>query len=337
MRRTPPPRGDARRASGSTTRKYALPTLAELDAASGDHPLQFFHTSGHNVLVNSVVLARAGVDEHDAGSAGWTVRAGRRGTADRALPRRRLRGGRADRGRHRVARPELPHDGDPRRPGALRSIGRARAFRAAGLTCVADAQVTSRELRGYRAGARSVVCSASARSACRCRTSSTTSPRSGWSGPFGDDHLSIGHLKIYADGSLTGGTAAFSPALGREGSGSVVLPRAGSSWSPLIEQAWSAGWRIGVHAQGDEAIAHVLDGFEQAATSSPRPDARPRIEHAGLPTSTGVKRMASPRRDRGEPAVVPARLRRRVRRVAREERATTCSRGGMSSTPVSEW
>ena len=31
--------------------------------------------------------------------------------------------------------------------------------------------------------------------------------------------------------------------------------------------------------------------------------------------------MASPRRDRGEPAVVPARLRRRVRRVARAELA----------------
>ena len=111
---------------GFDNAKYPLPSLAELDAASGDHPLQFFHTSGHNVLVNSRGAGQGrGRRAHDR-SAGWTVRAGRRWAPDRALPRLRLRGGRADRGRHRVARPELPHARRPSTTWWARSTGRAR-------------------------------------------------------------------------------------------------------------------------------------------------------------------------------------------------------------------
>jgi predicted amidohydrolase YtcJ len=54
--------GETLHGLGFDNGKYPLPSLAELDEASGDHPLQFAHTSGHNVLVNSVVFARFGVD-----------------------------------------------------------------------------------------------------------------------------------------------------------------------------------------------------------------------------------------------------------------------------------
>jgi predicted amidohydrolase YtcJ len=114
----------------------------------------------------------------------------------------------------------------------------------------------------------------------------------GLAGPFGDDHLSVGHLKIYADGSLTGGTASFTPEAGVHGQVPSYFHQP-DDLVALIERAWGLGWRIGVHAQGDEAIAHVLTGFERAAASSPRDDPRPRIEHAGVPTAAGVKRMAA--------------------------------------------
>ena len=57
----------------------------------------------------------------------------------------------------------------------------------------------------------------------------------GVTGPFGDDHLSLGHLKIYADGSLTGGTAAFSPALGVKGQEASYFHEPGELVA-LIEQ-----------------------------------------------------------------------------------------------------
>ena len=111
----------------------------------------------------------------------------------------------------------------------------------------------------------------------------------GLAGPFGDDRLRVGHLKVYADGTLTGGTAAFSPELGVEQEASFFHEP--PELEALIERAWTDGWRIGVHAQGDRAISHVLAGFERGARARPFEDARPRIEHAGYPGPDGLRRM----------------------------------------------
>jgi predicted amidohydrolase YtcJ len=275
---------------GFDNAKYALPSLAELDAASTGHPVQFFHTSGHNVLVNSVVLARNGIDEHTPDPAGGRFVRDAEG---------RLTGLCLDGASGAVVPSEVDigsHGPNFHSSASLDSLVGAvdragRAFRAAGLTCVADAQVTSRELRGYQA--------ARERELLHLRT--VCMPLShqlgefagiGLTGPFGDDLLSIGHLKIYADGSLTGGTAAFTPDAGVKGQDALYFNEP-HDLIALIERAWTLGWRIGVHAQGDEAIGHVLTGFERAAAAVPRADTRPRIEHAGLPTASGVERMAA--------------------------------------------
>src|SRR5262249_53477832 len=134
---------------GFDHRRYPLPGLERLDAAAGEHPLHLFHTSGHHVLVNSRVLRDAGV--HD-------------GTADPP-------GGRFDRDADghltglcldTACGVVLPTDVDigshgpnfhVRAPLATLVAAVARADAAyveAGLTCVADAQVTARELRAYR-------------------------------------------------------------------------------------------------------------------------------------------------------------------------------------------
>jgi predicted amidohydrolase YtcJ len=107
-------------------------------------------------------------------------------------------------------------------------------------------------------------------------------------GPFGDGELSIGHLKVYADGSLTGGTAAFSEELHVRGQDASFFHEPGDLVE-LIERAWSSGWRVAVHAQGDLAISSVLDGFEKG--HGPHDDPRPRIEHCGYPGQIGIQRM----------------------------------------------
>ncbi len=282
------PTGETIAGFGFDNAKYALPTLAELDAAAGDHPLQLFHTSGHNVLVNSLVLHRSGVDDRTPDPPG-----GRFVRDDEG----RLTGLCLDAACGAVVPTEVDigtHGPNFHSAASLddlvAAVGRAsRAFRAAGLTCVADAQVTSREMRGYRAARERG--ELGVRTVCMPLSHQLDDYHSlGIVGPFGDDHLSLGHLKVYADGSLTGGTAAFSEALGVIGqSGSYF--HAPEQLAGLIECAWGAGWRVAVHAQGDEAIAAVLDGFEAAARFRPRADARPRIEHAGLPLSRGVERM----------------------------------------------
>ena len=283
------PSGETISGFGFDNGKYSLPTLAQLDAAAGDHPLQLFHTSGHNVLVNSLVLRQAGVDEvtpdpngghfvrdHDGRLTGLCLDA-----ACGAVVPTEIDIGSHGPNFHTKSSTET----------LVAAVERASvAYRAAGLTCVADAQVTAREFRGYRAAREQGVLGV--RTVCMPLSHQLDDFNAvGIVGPFGDDWLSLGHLKIYADGSLTGGTAAFSDAIEAKGQSASYFHEP-PELRNLIECAWAAGWQIGAHAQGDAAIAAVLDGYEAAAIAHARADARPRIEHAGLPRQSGVDRMA---------------------------------------------
>lgn len=284
------PPGVAINGAGLDTGKFTLPGPEAIDAASAGRPLYLHHISGHAALVNTASFALAGIGDDVADPAG--------GRFDRG-PQGRLTGMCFDSAMGLVmpAAVDVGRHGpnfhtEARQTDLVDAVDRAgRAFLAAGLTTVCDAQVTARELGAYRA----------AREAGRLRVRTVCMPLShqlnlyreaGLTGPFGDDLLSIGHLKIYADGTLTGGTAAFSEGLG-------VRSQTGSWYHEpddlrdLIVAAWADGWRIGVHAQGDAAIGAVLDGFDAAAAAHPRPDARPRIEHAGFPGPRGISRMAA--------------------------------------------
>jgi predicted amidohydrolase YtcJ len=284
------PKGEPIGGFGFDDARYDLPSLDEVDAAAGDHPLQVFHTSGHNVLVNRAVFAAAGVtDDTEDPPGGRFVR-------DAAG---RLSGLCLDAACGAV----VPTDVDIGSHGPnfhtrapletlVGAVERAsRAYLAAGLTCVADAQVTSRELAAYRDARRRGVLGV--RTVCMPLSHQLEEYASvGLRGPFGDERLSIGHLKVYADGSLTGGTAAFSDAMGvRDQDGSMFHDD--EDLVVLIERAWTDGWRVAVHAQGDRAISLVLDGFERAARARADADARPRIEHCGYPTAQGIERMRS--------------------------------------------
>jgi predicted amidohydrolase YtcJ len=273
---------------GFDNAKYELPTLAELDEAAGHHPLHLFHTSGHNVLVNTPVLAEAEVDEAAADPPGGRFVRDVDGKLtglclDAAcgvvLPTA------VDIGSHG---PNF-HTQAPIET-LVAAVDRAsRAYLEAGLTCVADAQVTARELATYReARTRGLL---GVRTVCMPLSHQLDAYRSiGLVGPFGDDELSIGHLKIYADGSLTGGTAAFSRELHVRGQDASFFHEPGELVE-LIERAWSSGWRVAVHAQGDVAISSVLDGFEKGHAHGSHEDPRPRIEHCGYPGQAGIRRM----------------------------------------------
>ena len=280
--------GDPITGFGFDNAKYQLPMLAELDDAAGNHPLHLFHTSGHNVLVNTLVFAVAGVDESTDGPPGGRFERDRDG---------RLTGLCLDAACGLVLQTAVDigshgpnfHTRAPMET-LVAAVDRAsRAYLAAGLTCVADAQVTARELAAYReARTRGVL---GVRTVCMPLSHQLEAYRSvGLVGPFGDGELSIGHLKIYADGSLTGGTAAFSKELHVRGQDASFFHERGELVE-LIEEAWTAGWRIAVHAQGDVAISAVLDGLERGRAHGSHEDPRPRIEHCGYPGQVGIQRM----------------------------------------------
>ncbi len=287
--RTPP--GRWVRAFGFDHAKYERePTRWDLDRAAPEHPVAVLHVSGHHVLVNSIVLAARGVDDDTPDPAGGRLVRDERGRVtglclDAAC--QLVQPVAVDIGSHG---PNF-HTEAPL-PELVDAVERAgRAYLAAGLTTVCDAQVTARELGAYR----------EARRLGRLLVRTVCMPLShqleayagiGLAGPFGDDRLWLGPMKLYADGSLIGGTAAFSEPYGERGEFAGSLYHEPEELRELIVRAHALGWRVGVHTQGDRAMGIVLDAFEAAQRAHPREDPRFRIEHAGYPTPEQLRRMA---------------------------------------------
>ncbi|MEV5680563.1 MULTISPECIES: amidohydrolase [unclassified Streptomyces] len=108
---------------------------------------------------------------------------------------------------------------------------------------------------------------------------------------FGDDWLSLGALKIYTDGGMMARTAALTtPYEGTTRAGQ--LQDDPDRLADLIVDGHLAGWQLAVHAIGDRAADLALDALERAQKLRPRPDARHRIEHAGLIRPDQLPRFA---------------------------------------------
>jgi predicted amidohydrolase YtcJ len=104
--------------------------------------------------------------------------------------------------------------------------------------------------------------------------------RTGW----GDRRLRIGPAKLFADGSIGGRTARLHrPYAGEPADGNVglwMMPP--DELKAKVLRAHRAGFQVGIHAIGDAAVDLVLDAYEAALASDPRPDARHRIEHCSI-------------------------------------------------------
>ncbi|MFD7244005.1 amidohydrolase [Streptomyces massasporeus] len=108
---------------------------------------------------------------------------------------------------------------------------------------------------------------------------------------FGDDRLSVGALKVYTDGGMMARTAALtSPYEGLDHAGQ--LQDDPDVLTDIIVDGHLAGWQLAVHAIGDRAADIALDAIERAQRIRPRPEARHRIEHAGLIRPDQLPRMA---------------------------------------------
>ncbi len=288
------PDGQWIRAVGMNPESYPdgrLPTRWDIDAATLVHPVLVQHMSGHHALANSQALEARRVADHAPDPEGGHIVRDETG---------RPTGYVLDAAQSLVVpvAVDIGHHGpgfhdDAPLEEVVGDIDRgSRAYLAAGITSIVDAQVTRREMTGYR--------EARARGLLGVRV--TAMPISsqldgletlGLAGPFGDDRLAIGPMKFYADGALTGGTAAFTTPYGPNGefTGSLYWSSE-EAFGEAIGRAHAGGWQIGVHAQGDRAIERVLDAFEAALRATPRDDHRHRIEHCGGPRPDQLERMA---------------------------------------------
>ncbi|WP_055699715.1 amidohydrolase [Streptomyces silaceus] len=108
---------------------------------------------------------------------------------------------------------------------------------------------------------------------------------------FGDDWLSLGALKVYTDGGMMARTAALTaPYEGMDHTGQFQDDP--ERLARTIVDGHLAGWQLAVHAIGDRAADLALDALEEAQRLRPRPDARHRVEHAGLIRPDQLPRFA---------------------------------------------
>jgi predicted amidohydrolase YtcJ len=267
------------------------PTREDLDEATLGHPVIVYHVSVHHALVNTPAMRQRGItDAVQDPPGGRFVRdeAGRLtglcldAATDLILPVV------VDIGCHG---PNF-HTLLPGEDSLALLTEASRVYLAAGLTTVCDPQVTRREMRIYReAATRGVL---GLRVALMPLSNHLDDFEAiGIAPPFGDDFLRIAAMKLYADGTLIGGTAWFSEPYGPHGefTGSTY-------WQPeqlkdLVVRAHRNGWQVGIHTQGDAAIAMSLDAIEAAMRSTPRVDNRHRIEHCGYPTPDQIGRIAN--------------------------------------------
>ncbi len=110
---------------------------------------------------------------------------------------------------------------------------------------------------------------------------------------FGDDHVRLGAMKIFIDGSLIGRTAAVTEPFCDHGHGTGSFQLSLEELTQRIVDAHCSGWNVAAHAIGDAAVDLALDAFAAAQQKLPRPDARHRIEHAGMVRPDQLSRFAS--------------------------------------------
>jgi predicted amidohydrolase YtcJ len=109
----------------------------------------------------------------------------------------------------------------------------------------------------------------------------------------GDDGLRWGAVKVFADGSAGGLTAAFfEPYLASAGGGRGILTFPDETMQALLRRYHEQGWQLDIHAIGDAAIEQVLRAMEAAdSVAYPLAGRRHRIEHCGFVTPDQRRRM----------------------------------------------
>ncbi len=255
-------------------------TREDLDAAAPDHPVYLLHISGHIGYANSRALAIGGVTRDTGDPDGGHIVRDARGEPTgelHELPAQSLVSG------------KVP----PLDMATLREAIRlaSRDFARVGVTSFHDAAV------GFSAGLAEFHAYQDAVAEGDLRLRATLFPlfklreHAMFHSGFGNERLRLGPIKLVADGSIQGYTAALSsPYHDRpESCGIRVM-----SHDELVEVArWAdrLGFQVATHGNGDAAIESILAAYEEVLAGRPARDHRHRVEHCQMVTDRQLGTM----------------------------------------------
>jgi hypothetical protein len=244
----------------------ALPVHQIIDAATADNPVFVRRLDGHMGVANALAMRLAGIGLHTPDPDGGTIVRDAAGQPTGLLKDNAM---------------DLITGAVP--PATLdRTMDKARAAlrhaRSLGVTTVQDMTAGATELRAYQA--------LQARGELTARIYSIQNHgidglvAAGVATGFGDDWIRVGGIKLFADGSMGSGTAAFFEPYADDPANCGLQLFTPDALARAIFDADAAGFQLIVHAIGDRANAVVLDALERLQRERGVRDRRPRIEHA---------------------------------------------------------
>jgi predicted amidohydrolase YtcJ len=251
------------------------PTRADLDRASGDHPVAAWHISGHLASANGLALERLGIDRSTPDPEGGRIRRdAATGEPDGVLEESAVESLQAQ-----LLQPSLLD--------SLRVVRRAsEIYLAAGVTTAQNGYASTTHIRGLawlsRLGLlplRVVLWpSEEAAEALRDGSFAFAAPDPLW--------VRLGAVKLIADGSIQGYTGYLSrpyhvpPGDDRDYRGYPVIAR--DELIRRVGRHHGHGLQVAVHGNGDASIDDILDAFEAAQRAHPRDDTRHVVIHAQM-------------------------------------------------------
>jgi predicted amidohydrolase YtcJ len=260
-----------------------MPDRRDLDAVAGGRPVYLGRTCGHIAVVSSAALARAGISRQTPDPPGGVVDRDPDGEPTGLLRETALR----------LVGRLVPR---PARAQAARLLARAlRECVALGITQVQTDDVgiaggleaaldLFRSVAGPRGVPVRVTLMLPIDQFARAR-------REGIGTGWGDEWLRIGHVKVFADGSLGGRTAALRAPYADAPDTAGVLVQQPNELRAICGQVHAAGSQLGIHAIGDRAAHLAIDALAAAMAEHPRADARHRLIHCQVTGEDTLRAM----------------------------------------------
>jgi predicted amidohydrolase YtcJ len=256
----------------------------DLDSVSTSRPVLALHISAHMIVVNSLALARFGIDEDTPDPPGGEIRKDPQTGEPTGLLLE-------------TAGREMLLDALAFAPLDQIAVVRAAvaAYAREGFTTVQNGLATEEQLEGMSMGTK--VGLVPLRVVAWPKDELGIAALQGESdlGIYEAERFHIGAVKLVGDGSIQGYTGYLSEPyhqLGDHPEGYRGYPNIDAE--TLVEQVKTihcGGSQVAVHGNGDAAIDQFLDAWEAALDACPSEDARPILVHAQMSRRDQLERM----------------------------------------------
>jgi predicted amidohydrolase YtcJ len=255
-----------------------FPTAADIDAVVDDRPVWLRRIDGHAAWANSKALEIAGIDADTPDPVGGKIIRDANGDATGVL---------VDTAMELVEK----HIPVPTRSEMRETYDVAvDSLLALGLTGVHDAGISKTEAEVYM----SMADDGELGMRIYAMLSDTGANLDAFPEPiraYGNDHLDIAAVKIYADGALGSRGAAMIEPYHDDPENRGLPFHTQQQLDGFVQKANRKGFQVGVHAIGDLGNDMVLDAFERAQGGKPSP-LRNRVEHAQIIALEDIPRFS---------------------------------------------